>query len=134
EVDLQHGPAGGREPRRRERGHSPRFVHLLGERMHEQQPADRGARPGQRQQREASSASGFDVESVAADQDVLAARLPSTNATSEPTVSKVEPSSSSSSTTKPKRSSRPLIRPTTAIESSSGTAPSNGVSRSKAAA
>src|SRR5690606_25020348 len=134
EVDLKHGPAGGRERRGGERDHPSRFVHFLGERMHEQHPADGGIGRGQRQQREAASARGFDVENAAADQDVLAARLPSTNATSVPTVSNVEPSSSSSSTTKPNRSSSPLITPTTAIESSSGTAPSSGVSRSKDAA
>ena len=57
-----------------------------------------------------------------------------TNSTSEPTDAKVEPSISSSSMTKPKRSSKMLIKPTTAIESRSGRAPNRGVSRSNWAA
>ena len=53
-----------------------------------------------------------------------------TKSTSEPTEAKVEPSISSSSTTNSKRSSSKLIKPTTAIESRSGSAPSSWVSRS----
>ena len=57
--------------------------------------------------------------------------LPVTKSTSAPTVTKVSPSMSSSSTKIPKRSSRAVIRLTTAIESSSGMAPKRCVLQSR---
>jgi hypothetical protein len=64
----------------------------------------------------------------------VVASFSSTKATKEPTVAKVAPSISSSSTAKPKRSSMPVIKATTAMESSSGMAPSSAVLSVKVAA
>ena len=135
EVDQQHAPPACRERARRDRDHTPRLVHFLRERVDVQHGAARsGVRTRPVKDAKASAPSDLGVERLQAygSQTTLGAQLALDEATSVPTVAKVDPSISSSSTTNANFSSSAAITETTAIESSSGIAPRSGVLGSNA--
>src|SRR5205085_6771221 len=123
----QDGIAACRERARAPSDHAARLVHLLGKcrRVH----YDAAHRAGRRlaQHAEALAALDRQQDRVLRQRSFGHYSLPCTNATRLPTVANVAPSISSSSMTKPKRSSSDASTLATAIESSSGTLPSSGV-------
>src|SRR6185436_13269233 len=125
---LQHRVALRRKNARLQGGHPSRLVHFFGERMDIENPAARVA-CGRMEDAKALIIRGGEEERFR--RGPLIANhcrvFCSTNALRLPSVANVDASISSSATWIPKCSSSASIRLTTAIESSSGIAPSNGV-------
>src|SRR5690349_14382099 len=126
-IELEHCAALVRKSSRRSCGHRSRLVHLVAE-GGEMKNEQRNLVGGSPVYAEALPALYRQVKRRLGDSQSLAPILLSTNATKLPTVANVDPSISSSSIEIPKRSSSDVSTFATAIESSSGMLPSNGVS------